>query len=99
MAPAHLKVRLELEVLVTRDVVLLKVPAVVDDFRQLRHLADDCLELPLVAHLVLLAVELGEAALHHVLDAQLLDAQQVQDHRVCQAELRLQQRRFALHAE
>ena len=46
---------------------------------------------------VFLIVELGEAALHHVLHADLLDAQQVQHHCVRQAELRLQQRRFALH--
>lgn len=39
---------------------------------------------------VLLLVELGEAPLHHVLHPQLLHPQQVQDHRVGQAELRLQ---------
>ena len=39
-----------------------------------------------------LCAGLGEAALHDVLDAELLDAQQVQDHAVRQVELRHQLR-------
>ena len=43
---------------------------------------------PFVFGPVFLGARLGEAALHDVLDAQLLDAQQVQDHAVRQVELR-----------
>ncbi|RUS89107.1 hypothetical protein EGW08_003115, partial [Elysia chlorotica] len=80
------------------QVVLLQVQRaeVALDRPHLPHLLPDDLEPLAVAGRLLLVVELGETPLDHVLDPQLLHPHQVQDHRVRQAELRLQACGFAL---
>ena len=44
-----------------------------------------------------LIVEFREASFHHILDAKLFHAQQIENHRVSQTELRFQFERFAQH--
>lgn len=92
----YLQLGLQLVIFITGVIIFLQIAIVINDFGAGGHFFYQLRQSLLVLCHVFLVVELREAPFHHVLHPELLHAEQIQDHGVCETEPGLQQCRLAL---